>query len=217
MTEMSGSVEFGGLGSGLIFLAFVLTVVVLTVVVLARPWELRGGRLADKLRIADAVSSYDFWLGLRGVGVRRRRELRAELRANLWEAAQRVGGKQAVAAIRPTRRLAAESVATPSADDRRPRWGFGLAAGLVAVEVFVMFQVLLSTVVVDTAEAAEVARLDVAVTLVPGMRTVYEAVPDGGFTFSTTFGPAPLVVGLLAFVVVARPWALVARRAAVTA
>jgi hypothetical protein len=217
MTQISGGFEIGGTVADVAFVAFVLTVIALTVVVLARPWELRGGRLADKLRIADAVTSYDFWLSLKGVGGRRRRELRADLRANLWDATQRVGAKQAVAAIGPTRRLAAESVATSSAEVRRPRWGFGLAAGLVAVEVFVMLQIALTTVVVDTAEALGASRVDVPVTMVPGMRAGYEAVPDGGFTVTTSFGPAPLVVGLVAFVLVARPWALLRRRTPVAA
>ena len=217
MNQASSGVVIGGTFSDLLFAGFVLTLVAVTVAVLARPWELRGGRLADKLRIADAVTSYDFWLSLKGVGGRRRRALRAELRANLWEATQRVGGKRAVAAIGSTRRLAAESLDAPSGPQRRPRWGFGLAAGLVAAEVFVMFQIALSTVVVDTAQAVGAARVDVPVTMVPGMRTAYESAADDGFTFSTSFGPAPLVVGLVVFLVVARPWQLLRRPAPVAA
>lgn len=193
------------------FLVVVATLLVATPVVIARPWELRGGRFLDKVRIGEAVSSYDFWLGLHGVGGRRRRELRAELRANLWDAAQRVGAREAVRAVGPLRRLAADGVGTV----RSPRWGFGLALGLVALEIVVMAQVLVSTVVVDTAEAAGAAKVDVAVTLVPGMRALYEKSGDG-FTFGMTLGPAPFVVAALVFVWVARPWLLV-RRGAVPA
>lgn len=76
-----------------------VTWVVATVIWAARPWELRGGRFVDKLLIAGAVSRYDFWLGLRGVGGRDRRRYRAELRANLWEAAQGCAAKHAITAV----------------------------------------------------------------------------------------------------------------------
>ncbi|MBI4944071.1 MAG: hypothetical protein HY830_25295 [Actinobacteria bacterium] len=199
--------------STLIFVTFVLTAVAGTVLAIARPWELRGGRFVDKIRVGEAVSSYDFWLGLRGVSGRRRRELRAELRANLWEATQRVGAKEAIAAVGPLRQLAFDSVS----EHRGPRWGYGVAAGFVALQVFLTGQVLLTSVVVDTAQAARASRLDVAVTIVPGMTVHYEDTVAGGFSFGTDFGPACLVVGLVVFVLVAQPWRLLHRRSAVPA
>jgi hypothetical protein len=189
--------------------ACVVTAVGLVVARVARPWELRGGSLIDKLRIGEAVSSYDFWLSWHGVGPRRRRDLRGELRANLWEARQHVGVRQAIAAVGPLRRLASESVP----EHRGPRWAFGAAAGLVAIEVFAMFQIFVSTVVVDAAQASQVDRVTVPISLVPGMRTVYESVPNGGFSFQTQFGPSALVVAVAVFVLVARPWLRFGRRA----
>ena len=82
--------------------------------------------------------------------------------------------------------------------------------GLVALEVVVMAQLGLATVVADTAEAAGASKVDVAVTLVPGMRALYERSGDG-FTFGMTPGPAPFVLAAVVFVWVARPWLLVRR------
>lgn len=203
-----GSAGQTGLVSGLVFVAFVLTVLALAIYWVARPWELRGGSFVDKLRIGEAVSSYDFWLSLRGVGTRRRRELRTELRSNLWEAAQQVGARQAISAVGPLRQLAYASVVKPGT----PRWGHGVAAGLVALELLVMFQLFISTVVVDTARATKAERADVLITLVPGMRTIYESRPDGGLSFETQFGPAPLVVAAVAFLIASRPWLLLRGR-----
>ncbi len=193
----------------ILFTAMVLVSVLAVTVGLARPWELRGGSFLDKLRVGEAVSSYDFWLSLRGVRGRRRRELRAELRANLWEATQRVGVREAKAAVGSLRRLASESVP----QQRSPSWGYGVAAGAVALELVVVAQALVSFVVADAARAASVERLDVPVTLFPGMRTVYETLPGGGFSLETSFGPVPLVVALVVLLVVARPWLLLRRRA----
>lgn len=44
-------------------------------------------RASDRLRVENAVFSYSFWLDLRGIAGRRRRDLRRELRANLQDAA----------------------------------------------------------------------------------------------------------------------------------
>ncbi len=192
----------------LIFSALVLATIVAVTVGLARPWELRGGSLVDKLRIAEAVTNYDFWLWVRGVGSRRRRELRAELRANLWEASQRVGARPALAAVGPLRRLASESVPSRSS----PRWGHGVAAAVIAVELVVMAQLFVSSVVADAARAASADRLAVPVTLFPGMRTEYVTLPGGGFRLETSLGPVSLVVAVLVLVVVARPWLLLRRR-----
>jgi hypothetical protein len=204
--EQSGSVEISGSGGGLVLLLLLLGALVVAVVATTRPWELRGGALADKLRIADAAMSYDFWLGLQGVGWRARRAAVAELRSNLWEASRSVGAKEAIRALGPLRVLARESVP----DTSGPRWGHAAVVGVVALEVVVVVQLLLMTVVVDTAQAAEVDRVDVPVTVVPGMSATYEATDDT-LSFGVGFGPAPLVVGLVAFVLAARPWRLVRR------
>jgi hypothetical protein len=195
----------GGAVAAPVLLAVLMATPLLAAVVwLSWPGELRGVSLPDRWRIRDAVSRYDFWLGLRGVSARPRRERRAELRANLWEAARRVGARQALATVGPMRTLARDGV-LPSTG---PRWGVGIFAGLLTLELVVALQVLLTTVVADVADAAGVARVRVPVTLVPGMTAVYERLPGGGISFGASPGPAPLVIAGLVFVTVARPWRL---------
>ena len=201
-----GSVEISGFGGGSVLLLLLLGVLAVAFLATTRPWELRGGALLDKLRIADAALSYDFWLSVQGVGWRARRAAVTELRANLWEAAGSVGAKEAIRALGPLRVLARESVP----DAAGPRWGHGASVGVVALEVVVVLQLLLMTVVVDTAQAADVGRVDVPVTLVPGMTANYESSQDA-LSFGVDLGPAPLVVGVVAFLVAARPWRLVRR------
>ncbi len=181
--------------------------IVLALAWVVRPWELQGGSWLDRLRVGEAVSNYDFWLSLRAIGGRRRRDLREELRANLWAATLRVGSRDAVRALGSTRRLAAGSTAERSG----PRWGFAVAAGLTAIEVVVLVQLLVATVWADAAEAAKVSRLEGGVTLIPGMHLEFEhSAQRMAFGFSP--GPVSLVVGALVFLVVARPWRLLARR-----
>lgn len=206
-TAAEATVEVGGTTGTVVFVALVLGSIAVTVLVLARPWELRGGSFLDKLRIADAVSSYDFWLGWQGVGGRARRTARTELRANLWEATQQVGAREAVRALGPLRTLARDSGLQPTG----PRWGWGAVAGFVALEVVVAVQLLVTTVVVDTAQAAGVPQLEVDVTAVPGMTVTYAEPAGGGLEFGMSLGPAPIVAGLVAFLVAARPWRLLRR------
>jgi hypothetical protein len=49
----------------------------------------------DRLRVERAVQSYDWWLSWHTTRARRRRELRGELRANLFAAAGQPGGARA--------------------------------------------------------------------------------------------------------------------------
>lgn len=188
--------------------AFIVIISVSALAWVGRPWELRGGSLLDRIRVVEAVNNYDFWLSLRGVSGRRRRDLRDELRANLWDATLRIGSKAAVAAVGSTRKLAAGSVAENSG----PHWGRGLFAGLVAVESVVMLQVFVATVWADAADAAQVTRLSGGVTLVPGMRVEFEHTAER-LAFDLSLGPISLVIGGLVFLAVAQPWRLVARRA----
>jgi len=206
--------EGADLASTLLGIAALPAALVLTIVVAllwaVRPWELKGGSWLDRLRVGEAVNNYDFWLSVRGVGGRRRRDLRDELRANLWDATARVGSREALKSVGSTRRLAFDSALPPSG----PRWGFGLGAGLLALELVVMLQLFAVTVWSDAALAAKVTRLEGPVTLLPGTRATFEQLPSGGFTFGANLGPMSLVVAVLVFVLVARPWRLRSRRPA---
>ncbi len=172
------------------------------VVWIVRPWDLRGGRWRDRFRVARVVLAYDLWLSLRGIGGRRRKNLRAELLANLWDATLRVGSQQATTALGSTRVLAAQSSGTPG----DPQWAIGATAGLSAVLSVVLVQAVALTAWGDAAIAADRPRVEGSITLLPGMRATYEQLPGGGFVLGTDLGPLALVAGLAVFVVAARPW-----------
>src|SRR5699024_11186186 len=63
-------------------------------------------RTTDRIRLEHAVQRYDFWLDMRGVSMRRRRELRRELRTNLAEATADVGMTRAIFGIGSPKELA---------------------------------------------------------------------------------------------------------------
>jgi hypothetical protein len=123
-------------------------------------------------------------------------------------AAARVGSRKAVRSVGPTRRLAAESSFQPTG----PRWGFGLGAGLLALELVVMLQLFAVSVWADAALAAKVSRLEGSVTLLPGTTASFEQLPSGGFAIGVNLGPMNLVIAVVVFVLVARPWRLLSRR-----
>ena len=100
----------------------------------------------DRARIENAVQSYSFWLDWRGASGRRRRELRRELPANLVDAADHGGARDAVRHLGGTRRMAAEalppdraaragpSVSTATAGAARPGPVVELLAALAWVD-----------------------------------------------------------------------------------
>ena len=194
--------------------AIALTVTGVALFLVARPWELRGGSWPDKLKVAHAVINYDFWLDVFGVGGRRRRELRAELRGNLWEAARQVGGRQAIHGVGSVRRLARQT----AVESRREQgWSYGVMAGMVAFSIVLLLQLVAATVVADSAHAAAAGRLSVPVTLLPGTEVTYESLPHGGFVLAVSAGFMPLVVAVVVFAVASRPWLLLRRSAGVPA
>ena len=157
----------------------------------------------DRLRLERAVQSYDWWLDLRGVPGRRRRELRRELQANLTDAAQDVGVERAVAALGSTRQMAAEAV--PDRQDR-PRWRLGLQAAVAALVLSVVCELLAGLAWADGAMAAGPdGRVEGAVSLFPGSSVAYEPVGTG-FAVTLQIGWLCLVVALVVLVVAARAW-----------
>lgn len=168
--------------------------------------------LLDRARIEWAVQSYGQWLDLRGAAGRRRRALRRELRVNLLDAAHDTSAAEAVLALGSRRRMAAEAV-PPNAT--RPRWYAAANWGLLALGVLLLVEGLCGLAWMDGVMAADKASAaSGSITLFPGSDLVYEPRPGGGFAMSFAFGWLPLAVGLLTFIVVARPWRLVTGRRA---
>ena len=204
---------FSALAPLLVVVVFVLLVYAaafaLIVLLLARPVPRTAVSIADRWRIGWVYFSYEGWLELSGVPWRRRRELRAELRVNLWDAAAAVGSRRAVAALGPVRALAREYAA---GERPAPRWGVGSAAAVLTIEFVVGAQILLGTVWADAALASKAARVSGGVTLLPGTAFDFEQRPTGGFSMGVQFGPACLLTALLVFVLASRPWRLWPRR-----
>jgi hypothetical protein len=124
-------------------------------------------------------------------------------------ATQRVGSRPAVAAVGPTRKLAADAVP----DGQGPSWWLGLFVAILTLELVVGLELLLTTVWADAAMASKVAQLDGGITLFPGLQVHYRKLDaGGGFVVGADLGPMPLVVAALAFIGVARPWRLQRRR-----
>jgi hypothetical protein len=168
----------------------------------------------DRVRIERAVFAYDWWLDLRGVPWRRRRDLRAELRSNLRDAASRTCARTAVAALGSTRQMAAE--AHPE-DPTRPRWTAGTLSGAAALGVALLAALLATLAWADGAMSADPeAPVRGSVTLLPGSSVEYTPLAEG-FAVSSSVGWLPVALGLLVFVAVARPWRGLARDRATTA
>ena len=162
----------------------------------------------DRVRTERAVLSYDWWLDLRGTPWRRRRDLRRELRANLRDAAAHTGAQAAVAALGSTRQMAADAALE---DPTWPRWTVGLYSGITALMLTLFAALLAGLAWADGVMSADPERpVRGSVTLLPGSSMEYAPL-DNGFSISAGVGWLPVAVGLLVFVVVARPWRVVRR------
>jgi hypothetical protein len=190
-------------------LTFLLLVALLGVsALLARSWRSNRPHFIDRWRIARAVIRYDFWLELRGVGRRRRRDLREELRANLDAAAERVGAAQAVAALGSLRQLSADAT---SGSRPGPRWSTGasVAAGVLLAGFLIELVAIIAWA--GAAEASGAGRVEGALPLFPGSQAIWDGTGGG---ISITFEPGWLVIAAVAagFVLGSRPWLAVTRR-----
>ena len=167
---------------------------------------------ADRVRLESAVWSYSFWLDLRCVTLRRRRQLRSELRANLHDAAERTDARTAVSGLGSIRRMAADTVPFEST---RPRWSIGVQAGFAALALTVAIEFFAALAWTDGVIAAgpDAGRtVTGSLTFYPGSSMQFEQ-QGKGFAFSFEPGWGVLIVGVLVLVVVARPWRLWTRRA----
>ncbi len=183
-----------------------------------QPAELRNSGMAsglswlDRLRIGWAGVRYNFWLDLRFVRSKVRRELRRELVANLREAAADVGVSRALANVGSLRTLATE-VARP--DESQPRWYAGPIAGLAAAAgSFALFLAQAATYAEGVLDA-DVDR-EVSSGLFPFPWSQVTVSPgDDGMSVAAQSGPLPMILALAIGLVVARPWrVLTGRRSA---
>jgi hypothetical protein len=173
----------------------------------------------DRLRIENALLRYDFWLEMRGVGGRRRRELRRELRANLGEASADVGTTRALFGIGSPKELAH---AATDADPYRPRWSQGAIWAAVVLGLVLFALMFTATAFTAGVEASGVTGETVRGTVFPwfGVDFAARVEPDRGGLAVGASGSFLHVLGLplLTFVLVAKPWRVLRwRRTAPTA
>ncbi len=160
-------------------------------------------RVTDNIRLWWAQFRYDFWLDIYGVGRRDRRDLRRELAGNLRAAAADVGMGRALLGVGGLRPLAHES----SREIRRSSWSAGISAGLVVAALSLLAFFFLSLYYAEGVLDSGVGR-PVSSWLFPFVGSSVEVDDQGGSGLEVSMSPGvlPLVVGLVAFVVVARPW-----------
>ena len=167
--------------------------------------------LIDRFRIETAILRYDFWLEMRGVRGRRRRDLRRELRANLIEARADVGTTRALFGIGSSKELA---YAATDSDPSRPRWSQGAlwAALVFGVVVFgCMFTAIAFTAGV---EASGVSGQTARGFVFPWFGVDYSARVEPGRSYAAGAGGVGMYfLGLpvLVFLLVAQPWRLLRR------
>ena len=187
-----------------------LAVAAVPLLFLAPALQRQRGSLGDRLRIGLAVLRYDAWLDLRGgVGGRRRRQLRRELRANLVDASAQVGSRDAVRRLGPIRELAAEA-ADATRPTARPAWGRGAVIAGRVFALVLLLEVLAVMWWLGGARDAGVPTVSGSLTLFPGSAVEYSRLAGGA---AVRFQPGWLVLAAaaVAFAVASRPW-LLARR-----
>jgi uncharacterized membrane protein YhaH (DUF805 family) len=200
----SGQVSFtvNIYGALLIALISLAVAVAAAVVGVRRMRETETSRLRDRLRVMSAVSRYDFWLEMRGVRRRRRRDLREELRANLADATPRVGAKQAVEALGSLRQMSADAVGNPGPG---PRWANGSIGAGVVFTVCAVVELISLISWLSAARASGVSQVHGALPLFPASKATFD-LSDGGLSAGLEPGWLIVVATVLAFVVASRPW-----------
>ncbi len=159
---------------------------------------------ADRVRLSWLSARYDFWLDLKSVPRRVRRDLRQELVANVRDAAADIGVSRAIANVGSTRQLARENVVD---GELRSAWSAAITAGLTTIASLVVGFLLLSLYYVEGVLDAG-ADETVSSWLFPfyGSQITVEPETTAGFGFEVNPGPLPFIVGLVVFVAVAKPW-----------
>lgn len=169
--------------------------------------------MTDRFRIENAVQRYDFWLDMRGVPTRRRRELRRELRANLTEAGADVGMTHALFGIGSPKELA---YAATENDPSRPRWGRGALVAALVFALVVFALMYTATVFTQGVEASGIVGETVRGSVLPWYGVEFSArVEEGRGGLATGASMSfyyILGLPLLVFLLVAQPWRLLRSR-----
>ncbi len=166
----------------------------------------------DRIRIENAVQRYDFWLELRGVRGRRRREMRRELRTNLAAAGADVGVTKALFGIGSPKQLAFEMSERQA---HRPRWSLGVLWATVTAAVLLTAVLCTSAIVLQTVQSTGVVGRDVRTEVLPwiGVEFLTRVEPgQGGLSLGVTGAPWYLLVPLVVLLLVAQPWRPITHR-----
>jgi hypothetical protein len=159
------------------------------------------------VRVEQAVRRYSLWLEWYDAPRRQRRELRDDLRANLWESAQAVGVKEAVARLGGIRTLARAAARSDPGRDGRPQWEAGLGAGIAAAASVVQGQALLGLAWLDGAYPSGAPKVTSSTPLFPGASISLSQDPMGWHAEGSP-GSLFLIAFVVAFAVASRPWRL---------
>ncbi len=164
----------------------------------------------SRVRIEWAVVRYDFWLDLRCVPGRERRPLRRELRANLLDASATVGIDKALAGVGSPRTLA---ITAATDEILTSRWVAGamaaFTASLALVLLFLFMSLYYTEGVLDSGIMGQTSS-----SLFPfiGSRVTVDN-SESGFIVEGHPGLLPVVVAILTWLAVARPWRRLRSRA----
>ena len=197
------------------FAALVVALVLVVGLVWALAWLIprlraRAGGLRGRegVRVESAVQRYAFWLGWYDAPRRSRRNLRDDLRVNLWESAQESGAREAIARLGSIRALAKAASRADPIRYERPRWEFGLSTGILAAGAVVLGQMFLAVAWMDGAYASGAARVSSSTVLFPGSSIEFTQSP-AGFGVQASPGYLCAIVFAIAFLLASQPWRLV--------
>lgn len=168
----------------------------------------KGLRGREGLRVENAVQRYGFWLEWYDAPRRQRRGLRDDLRANLWESAQVVGAKEAVARLGSIRSLAREAARSDPGREGRPQWEAGVGAGILAAGAVIVGQMLLGLAWFDGAFRSGASKVTSSTPVFPGASITFTQDP-GGFAWEASPGYLFVIAFVAVFVIASRPWRLV--------
>ncbi len=161
--------------------------------------------ILDRARISWAVARYDFWMDVRGVPGRTRKDLRRELSANLQDAAASHGARSAILALGSPRTMA-HSVAEAHA--HAVRWAFGAYTALATFVLLQLSWVFSVIGFLDGVEASGVRGRAVTGSPSPWGGEATAAFGAGGesIQISAVMPLSIAVIALVVFVVTAQPW-----------
>lgn len=167
--------------------------------------------LWDRMRIENAVQTYDFWLEMRGAGTAEYRPLRRELRANLMEAARERGVDAALDGVGSPRELA--RAVTPL-NPIRARWRVGFLWAVMSFGLIWWTYFFTAIAFLDGVKASGVRGHDVRGGVFPWFGSEFFARVDssGGFSLGGTLGPLLWVIPVVVLLGVAQPWRTLRRR-----